>query len=558
MLKKLLLLFLFISIYQITKAQNEFITTWKPSNIQNPVPPNPPFPSSDTQVWMPVRGTNFTIYWEESGYPAHNATLNNVNSFYQVLLDFGTPFNPNPANATYIVKVSSGSGNFHRILFRDPDTLPSTSYITGDTSKITEINQWGDTAWSSMKYAFTGCGNLNMTATDLPNLSLVSDMSFMFMGCPSLVGNQSINNWKTSSVTLFTALFNSCANFNQPIGNWDTHNVTSMAIMFLMAQNFNQPIGNWDTSNVTEMTAMFHNAKAFNQSINNWDVSHVLDMEFMFIDAWTYNQEMGNWNTSEVIEMNNMFMNAKTFNQNIGNWNTSKALYMHGMFGGAIAFNQNIGNWDTSKVINMGGMFNGATAFNQDIGNWDTSNVVSMNNMFTNATQFNQDLGKWNLSDLTVASGMLQNSGLNCQNYDKTLYGWRLNPATPNNINMTSAFSMVYSHPAAVAARNYLVSTKGWTILGDSYNSNCASFLSTKEADLENNLSIYPNPATDFIYVKNLKGSNSYKISDASGRIILQNVLNEEKIDVSSLMKGNYILQIIAKDKTQNFKFIKK
>ncbi|WP_312391060.1 BspA family leucine-rich repeat surface protein [Chryseobacterium sp.] len=534
MIKKLLTLCIFFLFLQTFNAQNEFITTWKPSNIQISLPTNLPFPSSNTQAWIPLRGTNFTIYWEEKGYPAHNATLTDVNSFYQVLLDFGTPLNPDPSNATYIVKVSNGNGNFHRILFRDPDTLPDTAYITGDTSKIIEINQWGDIAWSSMKYAFTACHNLDMIATDVPNLLSASDMSYMFGNCPSLIGNTSINQWKTTSITSLTGIFNGCVNFNQPIGSWDTGNVISMAVMFLMAQKFNQPIGEWNTSKVTEMTAMFHNARQFNQPIGNWDVSKVKDMEFMFTDAWVYNQNMANWNTSEVMEMNNMFLNAKVFNQNISNWNTSKVLYM------------------TS-------MFQGAALFNQDISKWNTASVTAMNNMFYGATSFNQNLGGWNLSSVLSATGIFNNSGLNCQNYDSTLFGWRMNPATPNNINLGYISPMIYSHAAAVSARNYLINNKGWIITGDTYNGNCESVLAIKESNLNhNNPSIYPNPVKDIIYIKNAADVKTYIITDTSGRIISKDYLNDNLIHVESLVAGNYILQIISKDKTYTFKFIKK
>ncbi|MFP3577859.1 T9SS type A sorting domain-containing protein, partial [Brevibacillus sp. SIMBA_040] len=78
------------------------------------------------------------------------------------------------------------------------------------------------------------------------------------------------------------------------------------------------------------------------------------------------------------------------------------------------------------------------------------------------------------------------------------------------------------------------------------------------ETLIKSDISIYPNPATDFIFIKNLKGINTYKIFDTSGRIVQQNILNTESIDITALSKGNYILQIVLKDKTQTFKFIKK
>lgn len=555
-MKKFTFLLILVLFCVSAKAQNEFITTWKPGNQQNPLPNSPPFPSSNTQVWAPFKGTNYTVYWEEVGYPSHNSTIVGITSQNQVLLDFGTPLNPVPANATYNVKVTDGAGNFHRIAFRDNESGINTSM--GDFSKILEINQWGSTLWSSMNGAFTGCLNMDMTATDSPNLTNVTDMAGIFSGCQSLIGNSSINNWDISEVTNLSAAFNSCMLFDQPLGNWNTAKVLNMGAMFLMCQNFNQPIGNWNTSQVIAMDAMFNNARKFNQPIGNWNVSNVAEMEFMFSNAWAFNQPIENWNVSGVWQMNHMFLNTKAFNQPIGNWNTSGVTAMNGMFYNAIAFNQPIGSWNTSNVVNMSTMFQGAVAFNQNIGTWNTSQVTNMQNMFTGASSFNQNLGTWNLSALVNASGMLQNSGLNCKNYDNTLYGWNLNPATPNGINISSAAPMIYANSAAVAARSNLISAKGWTIAGDSYDNGCESALSAHESTLSDNFGIYPNPASDFIYLKNLKRGITYKIYDFVGRLHLQNTLEKNQIDIRNLPIGNYILQITTDNAIKNLKIVKK
>jgi surface protein len=441
MCKKLIPLFLFISLIQITYAQNEFITVWKPGTAQ--------------QIKFPGRGTNFTVSWEEVGYPVHNGTINNITSDKEFTINFGSPTNPIPANATYRVKISNGSGIFNQVKSFDNTLLPA--YTCQDHSKLLKIEQWGNINWITFDSAFVFCENMDVTATDSPNLSSVTSLRQMFNLCLSMVGNSSFNNWNTSTVTDMYYMFGDNSNFNQPLGKWNVSNVTDFGYMFDAANSFNHPIGNWNTSSGTSMEHMFHEAYAFNQ----------------------------------------------------------------------------------------------------DLRNWITNNVTNMNEMFRE-TSFNQNLGTWNLNSLTAATMMFFDSQMSCQNYDSTLYGWSLNPATPDNINISSAAPLKYSHPFAVNARNHLITNKGWTIMGDVFNGGCNSILATSETFPENNMVIYPNPATDFIYVKNIKGSNSYKISDASGRIILQNVLNEEKVDVSSLMKGNYILQIIAKDKTQNFKFIRK
>ena len=66
---------------------------------------------------------------------------------------------------------------------------------------------------------------------------------------------------------------------------------------------------------------------------------------------------------------------------------------------------------------------------------------------------------------------------------------------------------------------------------------------------------IYPNPASDFIVIENAETNSEFQIFDFSGRLISQGKIDSQnKIDVSSLEKGNYILKMNGK----NHRFIKK
>ncbi len=552
--KKLIPFIFFILLFQAVKAQNEFITVWNPSLPSNS--PGSPDSSGNTRIWFPGTGTDYTIYWEEIGYPSHNATLTDVTSEYRVLIDFGTPLNPDPAQATYRVKISNGNGSFSRIGFIAPDSSGVNS-LAGDNQKILRIEQWGNISWSSMKNAFSECRALNVTATDIPDFSNVTDMSFMFLNCSGLIGNPTMNSWNTSRVTSLTGTFSGCYLFNQPIGDWDTSNVTSMGIMFLMAMNFNQPIGNWNTSKVVETNAMFQNAQAFNQPIGNWDMSGNLDAELMFGNAVKFNQPIGNWDTSKMIEMNFMFLNAKAFNQDLSSWDTGNVKMIYGMFYSAENFNSNISEWDVSKVVYMQNMFSNAKKFNQNIGKWDVKLVKDISGMFDNATDFNQNLGKWELNSLVFAGNMLRNSGLNCQNYDATLSGWAQNPLIAGNIDISSAAPLVYSGSGAVSARNLLITNKNWTITGDTYDGECSPRLGVSDVTISQEAGIYPNPARDIIYIKN-SDAKSYTISDMSGRTLLKGALSDGQINIQTLVPGSYMVQLQSKDKVQNLKFIKK
>ncbi len=64
---------------------------------------------------------------------------------------------------------------------------------------------------------------------------------------------------------------------------------------------------------------------------------------------------------------------------------------------------------------------------------------------------------------------------------------------------------------------------------------------------------IYPNPCVDYIFTNSKRYNQcEYKLIDQFGKIILQGVLQENKLNVSALPKGVYILQCTLADKTQH------
>ena len=427
-----------------------------------------------------------------------------------------------PSNA--VIRLQIAPVNFQRF----------TMSTSSDKQRLTQVENWGSVIWTSMESAFTLCENLQVIASDVPNLSAVTSMRGMFSLCSILNSPSNIGLWNTSNVTDMSGLFSGAYSFNQDIGSWNTSNVTNMSSMFFTASAFNQDIGNWNTSSVTDMRSMFAQTVSFNQNIGNWNTSSVNDMTAMFWRTRAFNQDIGGWNTSNVTSMANMFKgfieppyNFPTpFNQDIGNWNTSKVVNMNSMFNGATSFNQEIGNWNTSLVTDMAYMFTNARAFNgdisswntqsvtdmslmfwnasvfnQDIGNWNLSSVVSTSNMFTFATAFNQNLENWNTSSIKYFQGMFRsatsfnqnlgswylnpslgisinnmfdNSGIDCNNYAATLIGWNNNPNLPTG-RIFGAAGLQYGSQAAAARANLVLAVgsggKGWTITDGSQSS---------------------------------------------------------------------------------------
>ena len=391
-----------------------FITTWQTDN---------PGTSSDTQIIMPIDPNlnlvyDYNIKWEEVGNPQNSDSIMNITGIDTI--EFLVP-------GTYRVEIT---GLFPRVFFNGRD----------DREKILTVEQWGDSQWTSMNSAFNGCSNLTIPATDTPDLSLVTDLNFMFSRATS---------------------------FNDNINNWDVSNVTLMSNMFNGATAFNQPLDNWDVSSVIDMSNMFNNASSFNQNINNWNVSNVTNMSNMFQTATSFNQPLTTWDVSAVTDMSLMFNSTSSFNQNINSWNVGNVMSMSNMFNSAVAFNQPLDSWNVSSVTNMQFMFSVARDFNQDISNWDISSVTAIAGMFSGAISFDQSLAAWDVSNLTTMIQLLDNTALSTENYDSTLIGWVSLPALQNDV-IVGVDGLSYC--VGEAARDSLMSNFNWTFDGDMLN----------------------------------------------------------------------------------------
>ena len=134
---------------------------------------------------------------------------------------------------------------------------------------LLRVEQFGTVQWKTMKDAFYNCINLQFAERiDSPDLSEVTDMNSMFMGCISF--NQSLNNWDVGKVTNMSEMFWHCTSFNQSLNNWDVSKVTNMSSMFAGCTSFNQPLNNWDVSKVTDMSYMLSGCATFNQNLGMW------------------------------------------------------------------------------------------------------------------------------------------------------------------------------------------------------------------------------------------------------------------------------------------------
>jgi len=569
-MKTKLLVLLFVIFISNSYAQHEFITTWKSDN---------PGTSNTTSITIPTYAGetyNYDVDWDNDG------TFDEFGLTGNVTHDFGTV-------GTYTIRVQ---GTFPRIYFN----------YTGDKEKIISIDQWGTGSWTSMERAFYGATNLIGNATDTPDLSGVTNMSYMFsfasvfnqnisswdtsavtnmkdMFSFASVFNQDISAWNTAAVTDMSYMFRDATSFNQNIGAWNTAAVTDMRSMFARATTFNQNIGTWNTAAVTDMFYMFNNATAFNQDISTWntsmvtnmqamfyfstafnqdistwDTSSVTDMKYMFRGATVFNQDISSWNTASVTDMSVMFSGATAFNQNISTWNTASVTDMSFMFRDASSFNQNISSWDTSSVTNMAQMFYSATAFDQDISGWDTSTVTNMGAMFAFATSFNQNIGSWNVTGVTEFANMFFGVTLSETNYDALLIGWDAQTLLAGK--SFHGGNSKYCSVAAEAARANMIASDTWSIVD---GGPCAALLGIEDELASDKVAIHPNPVKNTLFL-NFDSSinvNNVQVFDILGNEISLLKGNFNTIDMSNFSNGMYFVKITANEGVLTKKVIK-
>ena len=471
-----------------------------------------------------------------------------------------------------------------------------------DLNNFLEVQKWGSVKWADdLSGMFANCNELQITADDTPDLSGVTSLSGLFSGCSSLETINGLNDWDVSNVQDMSYMFSGATHFNQDLFRWNMGNVKNVSYMFQEASTFNGDIhtwefknlenmeymfreafafngdvSNWNVGTVTNMKGVFYRAKAFSGDVSNWNVSQAKNMEVMFYEAlqfnsdlsrWDvgnvtlmyamfskaplFNSDLSNWNVSNVTGTWSMFQGATAFNSDISRWDVSKVTDMNNMFKEAEAFDQDISQWDVSKVTNMGSMFESTKNFNKDISNWDVSSVQVFDFMFEDAKAFNQSLAEWKIKDKAHMTNFLKESGMDCENYSKTLKGWADNPNTGKEIHFYSTASYGDS---AKPYRQKLIDEKDWKIYSDSYDSSCTADLATETVAQRPQFFII-KPVKDELHIQGLDGIKSIEIYSANGSLV--KTLSTNQRSVSNLSKGVYILKINTQNATYTDKIIK-
>lgn len=199
-------------------------------------------------------------------------------------------------------------------------------------------------------------------------------------------------------------------------------------------------------------------------TIEKWGILKFLNTESYFYGCGNLRiNALDILNVKNITRLAYAFRECILLNDNI-NIDTINIQRYYAMFYGSTNFNKVL-NFNTINANNMEYMFSNMN-YNQPL-NFNTENVQNFSRMFISNPTFNQDISNLSLKSATSMKLMLSGAtSWSRTNYDLFLigaYNQALTTGIQNNVEFGCSSKYTLGG-AAEAARNYLITTKLWSI----------------------------------------------------------------------------------------------
>ena len=262
-------------------------------------------------------------------------------------------------------------------------------------------------------------GNYNFLVVEFVVIKNITNPSYMFSCCKSLITVKGINNLVSS--TDMDSLFSGCKSLISlpDISKWDTSNVINMNWLFSGCESLISlpDISKWDTSNVTNMNWLFYKCESLISlpDISKWNTSNVKYMSCLFCKCSSLISlpDISKWDTKNVKYMSCLFSGCKSLISlpDISKWNTKNVKYMSCLFYCCKSLSSlpDISEWNTKNITNMVGLFYGCSSLTSlpDISKWETTNVEKI----FNGGMFFECISLASLPNITSLKNLLNSSG---------------------------------------------------------------------------------------------------------------------------------------------------
>ncbi len=382
-----------------------------------------------------------------------------------------------------------------------------------DKAKYMEVTQWGDPVWESLYYTFSGCENLKITATDVPNWQNVISAMGCFQDCTSLEtipdglfdNCTEVTNFKycfdycDSLETIPTGLFDNCTKVTNFYGCfYGCTSLTSLPTSLFDNCTEVTDFG-WCFNGCTSLTSLPTGLFDNNTEVTNFgycfinctsletlptglfdNCIEVTDFSYCFRNCTSLTSlPTGLFdNCTEVTDFRYCFYTCtslETLPTGLFDNNTKVTNFGY-CFGGCTSLTSLPSNLfdNCIEVTDFGRCFRDCTSLNlsgTSVSDWSVGNVISMREMFQNCTNITDILGielwepfKLSSSSLWGMRDMLNGVTLPTTRYSDMLINFASKAGQFENTGITLHGGNSKYNSAGEEARDTLTSTYSWNI----------------------------------------------------------------------------------------------
>ena len=280
---------------------------------------------------------------------------------------------------------------------------------------IIEIRFLGIDKITNPSYMFDECSSLlSIISFERFITTKVTDMSYMFNECSSLESLNGISEWDTTNVKDMRYMFSGCKSlpFLPDISKWKTGNVSFMSYMFSNCSSLKKfpDLSKWKMGSVTDVSGMFNNCEKLEclPEISKWNTKNIKNISFLFsgCKSLTSLPDISVWEFPNLNNLENVFSNCVLLRDlpDISKWDTSKVKKMNSLFEGCQTLKMlpDISEWKTHNVNDINSIFKDCLSLEEisDISKWNTDNIKNMSNLFSGCGNLIEvpDISKWNFS----------------------------------------------------------------------------------------------------------------------------------------------------------------
>ena len=437
-------------------------------------------------------------------------------------------------------------------MFRSCISLKNINLKNFDVSKVKTMNGM-----------FRNCNSL--TSLNLSNFisSTITDISYLFEDCSSLT-LINLNNF-VSGVYNMSYMFHGCISLvSLDLNILDTSNAIKMNNMFeeciLLAD---LKIDKLNISSVQDMSYMFYNCKSLPYlNISNWKGTNIRTMKEMFNGCLSLTSlETDNFIVNRVENLEKMFNFCLALKSlNLINFNISLTKNMASMFFGCKSLlHLNINNFETKNVVKMENMFRSCESLTSlNISNFLISNYTDYQDMFFGMAEnliycVNDDFYEKIKLEMNEKKCAIRNTDCfpDWKNFSKKIIVD--NGKCVESCNTTDNYKFEYEGKCYSSCPIGTTSFYNKNFLCEIYNEktieikNNVNNQSYKFCQPEDFLKNKCNPIKNDNMISLIKND----ISDGKLNNLLENVLNENKIDICN-SDGNVIYQITSSFNQKN------